>query len=132
MAATRDSSPVRLAGYCVALWGLLVSTMWMAFGDVVTSRQWTYLMSVPGGKWSWALTFGAFALLLLYAQYRVKHTLIVVGALGVGAPCLLVMFLYLTAPLYVEDLFTLGWLPWLLSGGAAIGVAAMNRNDCEW
>lgn len=130
--ATRETSPVRWAGFFINCWAVAFALGCAVIGDKVTSTQWKYLMSIPGGKWTWAIVFAASGVLGLCGLVRKRYGLTVIGAGGVGFSCLGIAVFYIMAPFFLDNLLTLGFMPWLGFGGVAIGVGAMNRNDREW
>ena len=134
MAATRDTTPVRLAGYLIAAWSILFGISCGILGDRVNSLQWQYLMSIPGGKWFWATVFVTPGVASVYGLWRKKYICVAIGMCSTGSFCLLIAALYFLQPLLDSDsqIITLGSWPWILSAISGIGVGAMNRNDDEW
>lgn len=138
MTPSRDTAAVRLVTAAVGLWGTGFAASCMFLGDRVTSNQWKYLMSIPGGKWTWGIAFGVSGVCcflgMLVRHWRPVNCLHLAafGASGVGGCALLIAMFYLIAPFVVENMITLGAFPWVFAGSAAILVAAMNRNDSEW
>jgi hypothetical protein len=106
------------------LWWFTVDLVWRA--DNVTSRQWQYLMSVPGHQWTWAALYAAAALILtvgmITTRYRLRSAGLAIGGFG----ALLIAAFYALAPDIGAGLTTLGYHPWLLGGGAMLLAAVVN------
>jgi len=90
-------------------------TMLVFAAHLVTSPQWRYLFSVPGGQWSWAALFGAATLLMAVglALHRHRVTAIGYGLLTFGSA--LISAFYLAAPLIDPGLVTFDWYPWAIA-----------------
>lgn len=98
-------------------------------GDQLTSRQWEYLMTVPGGKWSWAVTFGALGIFCAWGMMRRKDMHIAVGLFGVGMLCGFVASCYILAPIEDSSLRTGGWWPWIVSAAFYFAVGSVDAGD---
>lgn len=111
-------------------WWLTADLAWR--GDNVTSRQWQYLMSVPGHQWTWVVLFGAGAFILslgmVAADYTSRAIGLVILSLGAGA----IAAFYLTAPLIDPGLTTLGYHPWLLCAAGMLPCAVVNWRPVAW
>jgi hypothetical protein len=116
----------------LTLWALLftVSVAWI--GEQVTSKQWQYLMSIPGHKWTWAVIFGIAGLIATIGLTTTAYRFIATGLIIEGFACLSICVFYIFAPLIGDSLITLGWLPWLLCSGIAFYFGAINQSAREW
>ena len=138
MTGPLDLPPIRespitgvIAGF-FAYWGTQYTIDLIGRADQVTSTQWRYLMSVPGGRWSWITVFGVGSALLILGlcgrHYRTRAaglTILGFGALAIAA-------FYICAPLIDPGLTTLGWHPWWPYGPACIGLAIFNTKPIRW
>lgn len=118
---------------CVA-WILNFTFDVLARADDVTSRQWQYLMSVPGHKFFWASLFGISAILIIFGllSEEYKYTLRCIGLLIGGSGCLMVVAFYILAPLIDPGLTTLGFHPWMVPGVIFIAGAFINWKPVKW
>lgn len=132
MAATRQNTPNRLASIGLTGWSFMFALFVAVFGNHVTSKQWQYLMSIPGDKWSWFAMYGTAALLGMYGWYKGNYGCMAAGLIISGFCCLGICVFYLIAPVFVDDLFTLGWLIWLLGAGVFFYFGAINQSAREW
>lgn len=75
-------------GWMLTAWGIGFTLDLVARADNVTSPQWRYLMSVPGGEWSWVAVFGSGTVLLIAGMlsqaYKVRAFGCAVMAVGCG------------------------------------------------
>jgi hypothetical protein len=130
--------PIRESGVATGCaWGLAVWAAGFAAnigwaGDKITSTQWQYLMSVPGGKWFWAGMFGVGALILVIGLITRRYTLRAAGLLIAALGCLLISGYYIVAPLLERGLITLGWWPWLGFGFVYLFSAVVNWRPILW
>lgn len=114
---------------------LMMSLLFSGFigwqGNALTSKQWIYLMTVPGGKWSWTIAFGVPAILGMYCQLR-SHGVNVSAALSaIGVFSAFVSVCYILAPLQDTSLKTGGWWPWIIASAAYLYAGAVNLRDRE-
>lgn len=98
-------------------------------GDKLTSHQWAYLMTVPGGKWSWAIGFGVFGLVCTWGMVRRKRMHVACGLIGIGLLCGFVSSCYILAPIEDSSLRTGGWWPWIVSAAAYFAVGSVDAGD---
>lgn len=75
----RDSVLGRSLFWFTASTWLLFAVLCARFGDRVTSKQWTYLMSVPGHKWLWAIAFGLGSVTVMAGLLKRWHILTATG-----------------------------------------------------
>lgn len=116
------------AGICwmLAAWGVGFGLDLIARADAVTSAQWRYLMSVPGGHWAWVVVFMAGALLLIYGLLAINYRLRAAGCALLGLGCGLIAGFYIAAPFIDPGLTTLGYWPWLLGAAVMVLAAVVN------
>lgn len=107
-----ESSVVRSLSWGCVYWSLGTALLLGILGDVLTSKQWVYLLSIPGGKWTWALMFGTAGLLACVGLWTHRRVLVTTGLFLSGTWCLCVVLFYLVAPFYDTTLFNLGFCPW--------------------
>lgn len=108
----------------------LVFAVFMAWqGDKLTSKQWEYLMTVPGGKWSWAVVYGTLGAFCMWGLIRRNAGHVASGLFGIGLFCGFVAVCYILAPLQDSSLRTGGWWPWIVSAAAYFGVGSVNAGD---
>lgn len=123
-----------LAGICwvMAFWSLSFAINTVLVAHRLTSPQWTALMTVPGGKWFWAILFGAAALILATGVRRTIYKLRAIGLALIGMGCLGIGLFYIVAPMFHLGPITLGYWPWFL--GVAIGLlgAVANWRPIQW
>lgn len=113
--------------------------VWMLFavlcaltGDWLTSRQWTYLMGVPGGEWFWAFLFAGGALAGLVGTVCHFYRLTAVGMFVDGSGCALIAAFYLCAPLIDPGMYTLGYVPWFAVAVVTFFAAVVNWTPRPW
>ena len=119
-------------GTVIAIWAAGFTVDLIARADAVTSAQWRYLMSVPGGKWTWSALFLTASLTLTYSLATHHTTIRALGyallALGCGA----IAGFYIVAPLIDPGLTTLGYWPWLLAAAAMMFLAVAHAKPRPW
>lgn len=123
-----------VAGICWVLdtWSFGFTLDLIARADDVTSAQWRYLMSVPGGNLAWAGVFLSGALALVYGLAVVNYRLRAIGCGLIGFGCSAIAAFYVFAPLIDPGLTTLGYWPWLLGGLILILAALVNAKPLTW
>jgi hypothetical protein len=115
-------------------WGQWAITVWswwytadLTFRATdVTSSQWVYLMSVPGGHWTWAALFGWAAINLTTGMLMRRYWLRAVALALMGFGCFFTSAFYVAAPLIEPGLLTLGYHGWFLSCGLLLFLAVVN------
>jgi hypothetical protein len=122
----RDSWFVTLLSWALAIWAILFSLDCVRIGDKLTSAQWVYLMSVPGGKWFWAASFGVSGLMFALGLRKEWHRLAGLGSFLVGALCVGIAMFYLLEPIFDTTIITLGYWPWAVPAGLAFIFAASH------
>jgi hypothetical protein len=128
----RESGLATGIGWAVALWACLYTIDLAARADQVTSKQWQYLMSVPGGQWSWTALFGMGGLLLLVGMLTRLYRLRAVGCAILGTGALTIAAFYWCAPTIDPGLTTLGYHPWYAWGIVLMFCAAVNWRPVAW
>jgi hypothetical protein len=128
----RETQPVRALGVFAGVWAVLFSLNVMIMGDELTSKQWQYLMSFPGGKWFWGISFLCSAALILYGLHKRHYTLIGAGCFAAGFLCAAISLFYWLAPVLGPNLITLGSWPWAFCAGILWGGAAVNWGKRAW
>jgi hypothetical protein len=128
----RDSKIGRaLAAFTAVTW-LVFAVLCAWLGNAVTSKQWVYLMSIPGGKWFWAGTFGIGSAVALYGIIKRCYRLTAIGLFVVGTCCFLIFAFYLLAPLIDPGLMTLGYVVWFFGTVPVYALAAVNVTPVSW
>ena len=138
MTGPLDLPPIRespltgvIAGF-FAYWGTQYTIDLIGRADQVTSTQWRYLMSVPGGRWSWITIFGVGAAILILGllgpHYRTRAT----GLALMGFGSLSIAAFYICAPLIDPGLTTLGWHPWWPLAVIYLTLAIINWRPTRW
>lgn len=128
----RESGIAAGVGWVLTTWAGWFTTDLVWRADQITSRQWLYLMSVPGHQWSWAGLFGSGVMLLVLGlvgtRYRLRAAGFALIAVGTG----LIAGFYLAAPFIDPGLTTLGYHPWLLSMVVMLFCAVVNWRPVSW
>lgn len=132
IASVRDSGPMRALGAGLTFWAAMFAVFALLTGNKVTTGQWLYLFSVPGGYYSWAAMFGTSALVSAWGLWTRRYRVAAVGMFGTGTGCLAIAALYLMAPLFGDELITMGWTPWVLGAGVFYYLTAQNWTDRAW
>jgi hypothetical protein len=122
----RETGIARGFAKFLGIWALVFAAAAVFLGDRLTSKQWTYLFSVPGGKVFWAILFGMGGLITLWGVYRTHYSSCATGLFLMGSGCGAVAMFYLLAPLIDRGLLTLGWVPWGLGVGVTYFFAIIN------
>lgn len=119
-------------GWVLTVWGLGFTCDLAARADNVTSRQWHYLMSVPGNQWSWAAIFGAGTALLIAGMLTNVYRLRAIGCGAMAFGSGLTVAFYMAAPMIDPGLTTLGYWPWIFTMLGMIVGAVVNWNPTTW
>lgn len=119
-------------GWALTLWGLGFTCDLAARADNVTSRQWQYLMSVPGNQWTWVAIFGSGAALLIAGMLTHVYRLRALGCAAMAFGSLLIGGFYVVAPAIDVGLTTLGYWPWFLTTLVMIVGACANWRPTTW
>jgi len=123
---------IRSASWFLAFMAAIFSAFIGWQGNYLTSKQWVYLMGVPGGKWTWAFTFGVCSLAALWGLLaRRRHLWAGFGLFGVGFFCGFVASCYVLAPLQDSTLRTGGWWPWIIAAAVYLYAGAKNAGQRE-
>lgn len=112
----RDDGFVRFLSYGMVIYSWAFSVLIVAMAPYLTSRQWTYLLSIPGGEWTWLALFGSAAVAALYGLRRRRKWPIVAGLFLMASWCTCIVAFYIAASFYDPALINLGYVPW---GGMA-------------
>jgi hypothetical protein len=99
----------------------------------VTSRQWLYLMSIPGHQWTWAGVFGTAAALTTAGLVTRRRRITAAGCAVMTFGCGLIAVFYLVAP-WVADpsLVTLGYAPWMMCAFIAALATVIYWKPSGW
>lgn len=128
----RESQPARAIGHFAGVWALLFSVSVMLMGDKLTSKQWQYLMSFPGGKWFWGICFLTAGCLTLYGLSTESYKMVGVGCFISGSLCTAIALFYALAPIVGPNLLTLGSWPWAFAAVILWGGTAVNWSGRSW
>lgn len=128
----REAGIVRAISTIIAVWAAFFAGTVAATGDTLTSKQWQYLMDVPGGKWTWAAAFGVGAVSILVGAFRRQFQLATAGWACVGTASGCIAAFYFLAPLTNPELFTLGYYPWLFCAIFSFIFARLYWSPVEW
>lgn len=128
----RDSTLGRALYTAIGAWAVAFALVCTFIGDIVTSKQWTYLMGVPGGKWFWSVLFGVAAFVVLAGVVWNSTLAIALGLFVIGSGCGLITAFYLLAPLIDPGLLTLGYMPWALCAAIAYPCAVTAWKPLTW
>lgn len=120
------------ANLLVTFWGMGFTIDLVARADKVTSRQWQYLMSVPGQQWAWVSVFGTATALLIAGQLARAHRLCAAGCAIAGFGAGMIGVFYMAAPVIDPGLTTLGYWPWLLTMFVMLVAAVINWKPAKW
>jgi hypothetical protein len=110
--------------------GFSLSTVWL--GDLLTSKQWVYLMQVPGHKWTWGIWFLAAGLMLAYGLRRKRHGYAATGSFSMGVASLTIGAFYVLGPLFESSLLTLGYWTWFLNAALMFYLFAIFVTESTW
>ncbi len=130
----RESKLFHLLTGVLAIWSWMFATDMAGRADQITSRQWQYLMSVPGHQWSWTAVFFMAAVITTIGLLAEHHKYVIrafglglmsLGALGIGV-------FYIVAPLIDRGLTTLGYHPWFITGSLMLFAAVANWKPLRW
>lgn len=133
MRTVRESELCQSVCWALGLWGLLFGVALGYWGDNVTSKQWLYLLSVPGHQWTWEGVFGTSGLLIVIGLLKQgRYLMRSLGCLGVASGCLAITALYAAAPLIDPGLLTFGSFAWILGAGAGYLLAVINWRPITW
>ncbi|MBJ7382997.1 MAG: hypothetical protein JHC55_00730 [Mycolicibacterium sp.] len=130
--AVRESGVFTGICWIVAAWGIGFTLDLVARADDVTSSQWRYLMSVPGGRWSWVGVFLVGALVLTHGLAAQNYLLRTIGCGVLGFGCGAIAAFYVVAPFVDAGLTTLGYWPWLLGAAVLVFCAMVNAKPRAW
>lgn len=128
----RERTPIRMMSLGVAVWSILFALLVLKYGDRVTSKQWQYLMDFPGGRYAYFGLFGIAGLLGIVGWLKHQYSLKATGLAMTGVGCFGIAVFYLLAPAFIEELFTLGWLIWVLGAGVALYLGVINSRNRKW
>lgn len=128
----RESRILTAALWILSSWSLLFAVLLAWLGDKVTSRQWLYLLSVPGHKWFWAVLFGSAAVMVLWGLTRGGYGWRGAGLFLAAVGCTIIAGFYLFSPLIDPGLLTLGYIPWFPGAGFLAWLAAINWRPTPW
>lgn len=128
----REAPPVRWFCGTIGLLCTMFALDIMRIGDVVTSRQWQYLMSVPGHKYAWTIIFFTAGVCTLLGEARAKYRLAAFGLLLMGASALGIATFYYLGPFLNADFLTLGYWTWVINSVVMLAMFAVNWTDKEW
>lgn len=128
----RESTLARGVFWATSVWALMFGVACGWFGDKVTSRQWQYLMTIPGGKWLWFSVFAGAAAVAILGLVTRRHAATAIGLCLSGGGSLLIAGFYTLAPIFDRGLLTLGAFPWALCAGVSFVCAAMEGRPVRW
>lgn len=128
----RDSALVRGVEWAVAVWAAMFAATAVAVGDSINSRQWQYLLSIPGHEWFWGGLFGGAAVLLTFGLWRGNYKANAVALFMIGLGCTMIAAFYTVAPILDHGLITLGMFPWMLAAGVTLLAGVINAKPGEW
>jgi hypothetical protein len=111
---------------------MLFAVLLVLTGDQLTSRQWTYLMDVPGGQLFWGTLFAAGALAGLLGTVCHAYRITAAGMCATGFACLLIAAFYLFAPLIDPGMYTLGYVPWFIVALITFCAAVFSWAPIRW
>ena len=130
--ATRESTAVRWVSGALAFWSIFFALDTMRIGALVTSKQWQYLMSVPGGRFSWAALYLSGGIIIVYGLVRKRYRVMSGGLFLMAVGMISTALFYFFAPYLNADFLTLGYWIWLLGAGICTFVAAVNWSEETW
>ncbi len=128
----RESTPFQWLTAGLACWSALFAFDLIRMGARLTSKQWLYILSVPGGKWTWATVFGVAALVVALGFWVRSYRLKALGLVTMSAGCFAFVVLYLSIANAADPVATLGYWPWAVAGCCMSFVAAVNWVDKLW
>jgi hypothetical protein len=129
---TRETTLCRSLSLFVAVWSVLFAGAMFLLSDMVNSRQWTYLLSIQGGKWTYLVVYAIAGLVALVGIKKSRYKMAAWG-LGIsGATSCLIASFYTVAPLVADGLVTLGMAPWFFVGLVSVGAGVFNASDRAW
>lgn len=128
----RETSVAASVGWFLCGWSFTFCAALAYWADNITSRQWLYLMGVPGHQWTWVTIYGVAAWVLLVGMVFRRYRIRAAGLLIMGTGCTLIFFFYLFAPLIDPGLVTLGSFPWAIAAGLMYVGAAINWSPSLW
>lgn len=128
----RESRVMTGVGWVIVGWAIGFTLDLIARADDVTSAQWRYLMSVPGGHWAWVGVFIIGAMFVTYGLASLRYVLRAIGFGILGFGCGAIAAFYIVAPFVDPGLTTLGYWPWLLGAVGLISIAAVNAKPITW
>lgn len=120
-----------LFGFLSGAW-MLFAVLCAWLGDDVTSRQWVYLMGVPGGNWFWSIVFCGGALAGLLGVTTHLYRLTAAGLFVDGLACLLIASFYVFAPLIDPGMITLGYVVWFITAVLSFFAAVVSWAPIRW
>lgn len=137
-AAVRSNPVMRESGFIRMVTGAMcaitaVFTFALIFwSDQVTSPQWRYLFTFPGGEGTWAVLFGGATLCMVVGLIKRWHRLTAVGNAILGVASALVAVFYAVAPVIDDNMVTFGWYPWLVALIPSTLGAAIYWRPSRW
>lgn len=111
----RESRFINMVTVMMSLVTAMFVVALVLWSDQVTSPQWRYLFTFPGGKWTWSGLFGFATLAMLTGLVTRWHWLTAIGNAVLGISCALVAVFYAVAPVVGQGVVTFGWYPWLMA-----------------
>lgn len=111
----RESRLVHGVTWATAVLTAFFAVALILWSDQVTSPQWRYLFTFPGGQYSWAAIFAAASACMIVGLPRRWYLLVALGNAALGVGSALVATFYAVAPMLGEGMVTFGWYPWLVA-----------------
>lgn len=127
----RESGIIAGIGWAFAAWAWAFTCALAYWADDVTSKQWQFLMTIPGHQWTWVGLFGTGATVLAVGMATARYRLRAAGLLVIGLSCLGIATFYAWAPI-LNGLVTLGSFPWLIPTGITAALAVLNWFPIRW
>lgn len=125
----RELGPVQALVAWLSMWAVLFAGWLVMLADTTTSRQWIWLMSVPGGEWTWAALFTSGAVLSAIGLWLRRYRLVAAGQFLIGTNCLAVAVLYVISPKFLENMVTLNYMPWIAIAVVLYFLTAANLSE---
>ncbi|AER47498.1 hypothetical protein PBI_DYLAN_70 [Mycobacterium phage Dylan] len=110
----RESGLITVVAAMMSVVTLVLVVALLFWADSITSTQWKYLFTFPGGEFSWAAVFGTAAVLMISGLATRRHRVTALGHAVLGVAAGVIAVFYAVAPVLEETMVTFGWYPWLL------------------